>query len=84
MTAAPTSISTDALAAVERAVADGADLVDIGGVRAGYGPVVDVAEELRRVLPLVDAVRERFPELAISVDTWRAEVARRWSPPAPT
>ena len=65
----------DALDAVDRAVDDGADLVDIGGVRAGYGPAVDVAEELERVLPVVSAVRERFPDLAISVDTWRASVA---------
>ena len=65
-----------ALAAVEQAVSDGADIIDIGGVRAGYGPVVDIDEELRRVLPVVTAVRDRFPELVISVDTWRAEVAR--------
>ena len=63
-----------AFAAVERAVADGADLVDIGGVRAGRGPVVDPAEEVARVVPLVRRVREAFPELPISVDTWRAEV----------
>ncbi|MDP9116827.1 MAG: dihydropteroate synthase [Actinomycetota bacterium] len=62
---------------VERSVADGADLVDIGGVRAGYGPVVEVAEELRRVLPMVAAVRARFPDLPISVDTWRAQVAAK-------
>ncbi len=67
----------DALDAVARAVDEGADLVDIGGVRAGYGPTVDVAEELERVLPVVSAVRERFPDLAISVDTWRAAVAEQ-------
>jgi dihydropteroate synthase len=66
----------DALSAVARAVDAGADLVDIGGVRAGYGPEVDAAEEMHRVLPLVEAVRAQFPELPISVDTWRAEVAR--------
>ncbi|HZY75756.1 MAG TPA: dihydropteroate synthase [Jatrophihabitantaceae bacterium] len=66
-----------ALAACAQAVADGADIVDIGGVRAGYGPTVDAAEEIDRVLPVVTAVRERFPELVISVDTWRAEVAER-------
>jgi dihydropteroate synthase len=65
----------DALATVQRAVIDGADLVDIGGVRAGYGAAVEVEEELRRVLPVVIAVRERFATLPISVDTWRAEVA---------
>ena len=64
-----------ALEAVARAVDEGADLADIGGVRAGYGPAVEADEELARVLPVVAAVRERFPQLLISVDTWRAEVA---------
>jgi len=64
-----------ALEAVARAVDEGADIVDIGGVRAGYGPAVEADEELARVLPVVAAVRERFPQLLISVDTWRAEVA---------
>jgi dihydropteroate synthase len=68
---------TRALVSVARAVDEGADLVDVGGVRAGYGPVVDDAEELRRVLPVVSAVRERFGELVVSVDTWRASVAAR-------
>ncbi|GAA0537886.1 dihydropteroate synthase [Saccharopolyspora subtropica] len=66
-----------ATAAVDRAVADGADIVDIGGVRAGaQGEVVDAAEEIRRVVPFVSAIRERHPNLVISVDTWRHEVAR--------
>jgi len=64
-----------ALAAVDRAVADGADLVDIGGVKAGPGDEVDATEEVRRVAPFVAAVRDRHPDLVISVDTWRAEVA---------
>jgi dihydropteroate synthase len=67
----------NALAACARAVADGADIVDIGGVRAGYGPAVGTDEELARVLPVVTAIRERFPDLVISVDTWRAAVAER-------
>jgi dihydropteroate synthase len=66
-----------AMAAVKMAVADGADIVDIGGVRAGsHGEVVDTDEELRRVIPFVAAVRERFPDVVISVDTWRHEVGR--------
>ncbi|MBM7772041.1 dihydropteroate synthase [Actinokineospora baliensis] len=66
-----------ALAAVDRAVAEGADIVDIGGVRAGsHGEPVDSAEEARRVVPFVAAVRERHPDLVISVDTWRHEVGR--------
>lgn len=64
-----------AMAAIARSVAEGADLVDIGGVRAGRGPVVTSAEEIDRVLPLVRRVRAAFPDLPISVDTWRAEVA---------
>ncbi|MFG1859065.1 dihydropteroate synthase [Actinomadura geliboluensis] len=63
-----------ALEAVDRAVAEGADIVDIGGVKAGPGEDVGVAEELRRVVDLVAAVRERHPRVVISVDTWRAEV----------
>ncbi|MFF5206119.1 dihydropteroate synthase [Streptosporangium sp. NPDC000396] len=63
-----------ALEAVDRAVGDGADIVDIGGVKAGPGDEVDPAEEIRRVADLVAAVREHHPQLIISVDTWRAEV----------
>lgn len=63
-------------AAVARAAEDGADIVDLGGVRAGRGPRVDAAEEIGRVVPLVARVRRRHPDLLVSVDTWRAEVAR--------
>ncbi|KXF88097.1 dihydropteroate synthase [Rhodococcus ruber Chol-4] len=66
-----------AMAAVDRAVAEGADLVDIGGVKAGPGEVVDAAEETRRVVPFVAAIRARHPRLLVSVDTWRSDVARR-------
>ncbi|HET8643598.1 MAG TPA: dihydropteroate synthase [Pseudonocardiaceae bacterium] len=65
-----------AVAAADRAVAEGADILDIGGVRAGAaGDWVETAEELRRVVPLVSAIRERHPDLVISVDTWRHQVA---------
>ena len=67
----------EALAAVDRVVAEGADIVDIGGVRAGaHGERVDADEEIRRVVPFVAKVRERHPDLVISVDTWRHEVGR--------
>ncbi|HEY6744763.1 MAG TPA: dihydropteroate synthase [Mycobacteriales bacterium] len=65
-----------ALDAVDRAVAAGAAIVDIGGVKAGPGDEVDAAEELRRTAELVAAVRSAHPDLVISVDTWRSEVAR--------
>ena len=63
-----------ALDAAGRAIAAGADIVDIGGVKAGPGDDVDVAEEIRRVAGLVAAVRDAHPDVVISVDTWRAEV----------
>jgi dihydropteroate synthase len=69
----------DLSAAVDRAsaaVEEGAAIIDIGGVKAGPGDAVDAAEELRRVVPVVAAVRERHPDVVISVDTWRAVVAR--------
>ncbi len=63
-----------ALEAVARAVDAGADLIDIGGVKAGTGTEVSVAEEIRRTVPFIETVRERFPSVAISIDTWRADV----------
>ncbi|WP_219412907.1 dihydropteroate synthase [Pseudonocardia nigra] len=65
-----------AMAKVDEAIAEGADIIDIGGVKAGPGPEVDVAEEIRRVVPFVAAVRDRHPDIVISVDTWRGEVGR--------
>jgi dihydropteroate synthase len=65
-----------ALQRVDQAVAEGADIVDIGGVKAGAGPEVDEAEEIRRVGEFVATVRKRHPSLVISVDTWRASVGR--------
>ncbi|WP_433214191.1 dihydropteroate synthase [Dactylosporangium sp. CS-047395] len=65
-----------ALRAVEAAVEEGADIIDIGGVKAGPGETVDAAEELRRTLPTVQKIRAMFPDVVISIDTWRAEVAR--------
>lgn len=65
-----------AMAAVHRVVAEGADVIDIGGVKAGPGTVVDDDEEIRRVVPFVERVRAAYPETCISVDTWRASVAK--------
>jgi len=58
----------------EELVAQGADILDVGGVKAGPGLPVDLAEELDRVVPGVEAACERF-DVPVSVDTWRAEVA---------
>jgi dihydropteroate synthase len=56
-------------------VDQGADLLDVGGVKAGPGPEVGEAEELERVVPAIEALAARF-DVALSVDTWRASVAR--------
>ncbi|QTI71808.1 dihydropteroate synthase [Gordonia polyisoprenivorans] len=60
---------------VDRVVAEGADIVDIGGVKAGPGAEVDAAGEIARVVPFIAWIRDRYPDLLISVDTWRSEVA---------
>jgi dihydropteroate synthase len=64
-----------ALDRVAQVIDEGAEIVDIGGIKAAPGGDVDVAEELRRVLPVVEGARERHPDVVISVDTWRSEVA---------
>ena len=64
-----------ALGRVAEAIADGASVIDIGGVKAGPGPEVTPAEEIDRVVPLIAAVHKRYPDVTISVDTWRADVA---------
>jgi dihydropteroate synthase len=54
-------------------VADGADILDVGGVKAGPGPEVTEDEELDRVVGPIAALRARF-DVAVSCDTWRASV----------
>jgi dihydropteroate synthase len=56
-------------------VAEGADILDVGGVKAGPGPHVSESEELDRVIPPIAAIASRFG-VPISVDTWRAVVAK--------
>lgn len=58
----------------EALVLDGADFLDVGGVKAGPGPEVGEQEELDRTVPAIAALRERF-DLPLSIDTWRASVA---------
>ncbi|HXQ18938.1 MAG TPA: dihydropteroate synthase [Acidimicrobiales bacterium] len=59
----------------ERLVREGADILDVGGVKAGPGPEVTESEELDRVIPSIEAVASRF-DVPVSVDTWRAVVAK--------
>ncbi|MFL5259169.1 MAG: dihydropteroate synthase [Hyphomicrobiales bacterium] len=64
-----------AVSAAMAAVRDGVDIVDVGGVPFGCGPDVSSAEELDRVVPLIERVHAAS-DVVISVDTYRAEVAR--------
>ncbi|MDA8290152.1 MAG: dihydropteroate synthase [Actinomycetota bacterium] len=58
----------------DQLVADGADILDVGGVKAGPGEHVTLEEEMRRVVPAVAALASRV-DVPLSVDTWRSEVA---------
>ena len=59
----------------EQLVAEGADVLDVGGVKAGPGPEVTEAEEVDRVVPAIQELHARF-DTPLSVDTWRAAVLR--------
>jgi dihydropteroate synthase len=65
-----------ALERVAHVVAQGAEIVDIGGIKAAPGVQIGPAEEKARVVDFVSRVRAAYPHLVISVDTWRAEVGR--------
>ena len=71
-------VSTEAaIAQAGRLITEGADAIDIGGesTRPGAEPV-SLREEMRRVLPVIRAIRSRWSEVVISIDTVKAEVAR--------
>lgn len=63
-----------ALDRVAQVVDEGAAIVDIGGVKAAPGDAVTAEEEAARVVDLVELVRERHPDVVVSVDTYRASV----------
>jgi dihydropteroate synthase len=65
-----------AMLRVAEVIAEGADIVDVGGVPAAPGQPVDADEEIRRTASFIAAVRSSYPDVVISVDTWRHEVAR--------
>ena len=62
----------------ETMLAHGADFIDVGGYSTRpNAPEVSQAEELSRVVPVVRSLVQHFPEIRISVDTFRSEVARQ-------
>jgi dihydropteroate synthase len=71
-----TWVEEKALERVDLVVAQGADIVDIGGIKAAPGVDISADEERSRVVDFVARVRDQHPGLVISIDTWRAEVGR--------
>src|SRR3978361_1216858 len=61
---------------VAEVVEQGAEIIDIGGIKAAPGGEIDVEEEPRRTVGFVERVRATHPDVVISVDTWRAPVGR--------
>ncbi len=64
-----------AVAHAQQLVAEGADIIDVGGVKGGPGAEVTVEEEIARIVPFVEALRAEDDEVLLSVDTFRAAVA---------
>lgn len=57
---------------------DGADIIDIGGYSTRPGAAeVSAEEEISRLVPAIGIIRDKFPDVIISVDTFRADVARK-------
>ncbi len=65
------------LAQAEKMLREGAAILDIGGASSRPGAAeVSEAEEIRRVVPIIELLQKNFPDSILSVDTWRASVAR--------
>lgn len=68
----------DLLSRVEQILNDGGEMVDIGAYSTRPGAAsVSTEEELKRLMPALAAIRKSFPEVVISVDTFRSEIARK-------
>lgn len=70
--------SENVVEVAKQMVKDGASILDMGGESTGPGSKeVTLEEELARVIPAIRAVRAALPEVTISIDTWKSEVARQ-------
>lgn len=66
-----------ALVQVEKMLNDGADIIDIGGMSSRPGAeIISLEEEKNRVLPILNEILKKFPDTIISIDTFRAEIAK--------
>lgn len=67
----------DVLAACQRFINEGADILDVGAYSSRPGAAeVSEEEELNRALPIIEKIRKEFPEIIISIDTFREQVAQ--------
>ena len=65
-------------AQVERFVTEGADIIDVGGYSSRPGAEhIPIEEEKERILPVLDLIRKNYPDLILSVDTFRSEIAAK-------
>jgi dihydropteroate synthase len=68
---------SESLKRAEQHIIDGADILDIGGYSSRPGAIeVSQEEEIKRVIPIIEAIRKEFPDIVISCDTFRGKVAQ--------
>ncbi|MCS7152304.1 MAG: dihydropteroate synthase, partial [Endomicrobia bacterium] len=67
----------DALKQVEKLISEGADIIDVGGesTRPGSQPV-SVEEELSRVIPVIKEIKKQWPNIPVSIDSYKYEVVK--------
>ncbi|ASS48394.1 MAG: dihydropteroate synthase [Candidatus Fluviicola riflensis] len=71
------ALTDNYLSVAEKMIFDGASMLDIGGYSSRPGADnISEAEELNRVIPVIESLRKEFPEIVLSVDTFRSEVAK--------
>lgn len=67
----------NALKRTVQMIADGVDIIDIGAYSSRPGAtLISSQEEIDRVIPIIEAITEKFPEIPLSIDTFRADVAK--------
>jgi dihydropteroate synthase len=69
---------SQALKQTERMLSEGATFIDVGGYSSRPGATdIPIEEESKRVIPVIQSLKNEFPEIAISIDTFRSEVAKQ-------
>lgn len=72
------STTSELLKTAEEMVAEGANFLDIGGMSTKPGaPIISIEEEWQRMAPAIKGIKKKFSKIFLSVDTYRAEIARR-------